>query len=35
VKKFVAIDFGGHARPAIVSGLDAHDLPLAADIHVA
>ncbi len=35
VKKFVAINLGGHSRPAIVRGLDAHDLPLAADIHVA
>jgi hypothetical protein len=35
VEKFVSIDFGGYAHPAVVGGLDAHDLPVAADVHIA
>jgi len=35
VQKFVAIDFRGDAHAAILSGLHAHDLAVAADVDVA
>src|SRR5882757_9609012 len=33
--EFIARDFRGNAHSAVVSGLDAHNLPEAADIYIA
>jgi hypothetical protein len=34
MQKFVAIDFGGDAAPAILCRLDAYDLAVASDVDI-